>query len=118
MNQKVAVVGAGAMGTACAWVLAHQPHVSVGLWARNVTFAGHIAETRENSRLLPGVRLPAHVDVSADAERILRDAEIVVVCIPTRGIRQAMSILKPSVRPGAMEGKRGNMRGSAWHAVS
>ncbi len=89
----ISVLGAGAMGTACAWVAAQNPDVSVRLWARNATFARHIHETRENSRLLPHVRLPASITVTADSEFALLDASIVLICIPTRGLRDAMQQL-------------------------
>ena len=89
----ISVLGAGAMGTACAWVAAQNPDVSVRLWARNETFARHIHETRENSRLLPHVRLPAVIQVTADAAIALREASVVLVCIPTRGLREAMQQL-------------------------
>lgn len=89
----VSVLGAGAMGTACAWVAAQNPDVSVRLWARNETFARHIQETRENSRLLPHVKLPATIEVTADAAFALRQASIVLVCIPTRGLREAVQKL-------------------------
>lgn len=78
------------MGTACAWILAQQPKTEVRLWARNETFARHIHETRENSRLLPHVRLPAEIRVTADASSALSNADVVVICIPTRGLRDAV----------------------------
>lgn len=78
------------MGTACAKVLAQQTTASVTLWVRNATFASHIAETRVNSRLLPGVELEPSIHVTSDAGVIER-AHIVVVCIPTRSLRDAMS---------------------------
>ena len=78
------------MGTACAWILAQQPKARVRLWARNETFARHIHETRENSRLLPRVRLPGNIEVTASAATALTDAEVIVVCVPTRGLREAV----------------------------
>ena len=72
------VLGAGAMGTACAWILARQASTEVRLWARNETFARHIHETRENSRLLPHVKLPAGIQVTADAAKALHDTDVVV----------------------------------------
>ncbi|MCA9063481.1 MAG: NAD(P)-dependent glycerol-3-phosphate dehydrogenase [Planctomycetaceae bacterium] len=101
-TQKVAVIGGGAMGTACALVLSHQANVSVGLWVRNPTFARHIAETRENSRLLPSVRLPDCVTVSSDAAQILSGAAFVVVCVPTRGLRDALGTLHPLIPNDAL----------------
>jgi glycerol-3-phosphate dehydrogenase (NAD(P)+) len=80
MNMKtISVLGAGAMGTACAWILAQNQDVSVRLWARNETFARHIHETRENSRLLPHVRLSASVAVTADPAMALQNADVVLV---------------------------------------
>ena len=89
----VCVLGAGAMGTACAWVAAQNSDISVRLWARNETFARHIQETRENSRLLPRIKLPATIEVTADAGYALRQASVVLVCVPTRGLREAMQQL-------------------------
>lgn len=96
----ICVLGAGAMGTACAWILAQNKDISVRLWARNETFARHIHETRQNSRLLPNVRLPADIEVTADAESGLRNADVILVCVPTRGLRDAMQQLA-SLIPGA-----------------
>ncbi len=82
------------MGTACASVLAEDPNHRVSLWVRNSTFAQHIAETRVNSRLLPGIQLHDGVTVTSDAEQALGKSEIVLICIPTRGIREAISALQ------------------------
>lgn len=105
----ITVLGAGAMGTACAWVAAQNPDVRVRLWARNATFARHIHETRENSRLLPHVKLPAGIEVTADAALALRAATVVVICIPTRGLREAMQNLatlipRPAILASAVKG--------------
>lgn len=91
------VLGAGAMGTACAWILGQQSGTQVRLWARNETFARHIHETRENSRLLPHVRLPSSVLVTADPSEALRGADVVLICIPTRGLREAVSKMSPLI---------------------
>jgi glycerol-3-phosphate dehydrogenase (NAD(P)+) len=96
------VLGAGAMGTACAWVLAQQPNSTVRLWARNETFARHIQETRENSRLLPRVRLPGNISVTADSRAALQNAEIIIVCVPTRGLREALGSMASTVPSTAL----------------
>ncbi|MCA9033598.1 MAG: NAD(P)-dependent glycerol-3-phosphate dehydrogenase [Planctomycetaceae bacterium] len=93
MSEKIAILGAGSMGTACACILARGGSHNVQLWARNATFARHIQETRENSRLLPGVRLPSSVNVTSNAEEALQAADYIVVCIPTKGLRSALQSL-------------------------
>jgi glycerol-3-phosphate dehydrogenase (NAD(P)+) len=90
------------MGTACASVLAEDDGHDVRLWVRNPTFASHIAETRENSRLLPGVRIHDRVNVTFDAEQALKNAEIVLVCVPTRGIRSAIVALRSLIPTAAV----------------
>lgn len=91
MSEKnVCVLGGGAMGTACAKVLAQQTLARVTLWVRNATFASHIAETRVNSRLLPGVELEPSIHVTSDVG-VIEQAHIVVVCIPTKSLREAMT---------------------------
>ncbi len=97
-----AVLGAGAMGTACAWILAQQPGCKVHLWARNETFARHIHETRENSRLLPRVRLPENIHVTADRAAALANSDVVIVCVPTRGLRDALSSMADLIPHSAL----------------
>lgn len=90
------------MGTACASVLARNAEHTVRLWVRNPTFATHIAETRENSRLLPGVRLDSAVHVTCDAGPALQAADFVLVCVPTRGIRSALAELQTRIPDRAL----------------
>ncbi|MEQ9410657.1 MAG: NAD(P)H-dependent glycerol-3-phosphate dehydrogenase [Fuerstiella sp.] len=101
-GKTICILGGGAMGTACATVLSKDPAHDIRLWVRNPTFAQHIAETRENSRLLPGIRLNKTVTVTADAAAALTGAEMVVLCIPTRGIRESLGRLRPLVPDSAL----------------
>ena len=97
MNKTFCILGGGAMGTACAAVLATKPEHNVRLWVRNPVFARHIAETRVNSRLLPGVSLPSAVQVTSSGDIALCTADVVVICVPTRGIRDAISALRTHI---------------------
>lgn len=102
MLKTICVLGGGAMGTACASILAQDPQHDVRLWVRNPTFASHISETRVNSRLLPGVQIHERVNVTSDPELALREAEIVLVCVPTRGIRGAIGGLQNIIPTNAV----------------
>ena len=62
--KRVAVLGAGAWGTAIASVLAAR--LDVTLWARDPAQAEAIARTRRNERYLPGIEIPAAVKVTSD----------------------------------------------------
>lgn len=85
------VLGAGAMGTACAWVLAQNEQRDVGLWGRSSEHTARIRETRRNERLLQNVQLPGNVLVTSDAAEALSKTDVVLVCIPMKGLREVLS---------------------------
>ncbi|MFN9718128.1 MAG: NAD(P)H-dependent glycerol-3-phosphate dehydrogenase [Planctomycetota bacterium] len=93
--KQIAILGAGAMGTACAWICAQRGDVHVRLWARNPEYAEQIQRTRENARLLPAVKLPVCVTVTSAPAIALAESEVVIVCVPTRGLREALITLAP-----------------------
>jgi glycerol-3-phosphate dehydrogenase (NAD(P)+) len=96
---QVAVVGAGAFGTALAKVLADQGN-QVLLWARRQDLADAIEASRENVRYLPGQKLPATLAATADLGASLAGAEVVVFVVPSHATREvlveARSVLPPT----------------------
>ena len=99
MPQKTTILGSGAMATACGVLLAEHPGQSVSIWARNAEHARAIRSERENRRLLPGIKLPDAIDVTADIEAAVADADSLVVAIPTEFLRVSLSSLAPSINP-------------------
>jgi glycerol-3-phosphate dehydrogenase (NAD(P)+) len=83
---RVAVLGAGAWGTAIAGVLAAR--LEVALWARDPAQAEAIARTRRNERYLPGIDLPAALGVTAELARAISGAKLVLAATPVAGLRQ------------------------------
>lgn len=81
---RVAILGAGAFGTALAVTLARTGR-PVGLWARDAAQAETTRRDRENARRLPGVRLPETVSVTADIGDF-RDVPIILVAVPMQQI--------------------------------
>lgn len=100
MGRRVAVLGGGAMGTACAMLLCGQPETDVSIWLRNPQEAESLLRTRTNARYLPGVRLPDALTVTADAAAALRDADWVVAAVPTAYLRATLGPLAPLLPPG------------------
>lgn len=80
----VAVMGAGAWGTAFAHRCLAGGH-PVTLWARDGAAAARIAASRRNPRL-PAVRLADELVVTGDPAQALRGAELVVLAIPSVGL--------------------------------
>lgn len=83
---SIAVMGAGAWGTALAKVLADVGS-EVTLWARRADVAAEINATRCNSDYLPGVRLSPAIRATADAAEALSGASTVLVGVPAQTMR-------------------------------
>lgn len=97
---RAAVIGAGSWGTALAAQLGRVGH-DVRLWARDEAHVADIAEHRENRRYLAGVRLPDAVEPTADPERALSRAELVVAVVPSQVMRGVMASIAPFIPEGA-----------------
>lgn len=84
---QVAVLGAGAWGTALGKVLAEKGNPTV-LWSHRPELATVLNEEHANPRYLPNVRLPETLSATADLERALWKAELVVVVVPSHALRE------------------------------
>jgi glycerol-3-phosphate dehydrogenase (NAD(P)+) len=83
---KIAVLGAGAWGTALAirWAAQHE----VSLIARRDAHRADMQRAGENSRYLPGVRFPSkNFEI---APQVLRGSELIVLGVPTSGLVVAL----------------------------
>jgi glycerol-3-phosphate dehydrogenase (NAD(P)+) len=89
---RVAVLGAGAWGTAIASVLASR--LAVALWARDAAQAESIARTRHNERYLPAVTVPDSVLVTSDLSQALSAADLVLAAMPVAGLREVLPRVK------------------------
>jgi glycerol-3-phosphate dehydrogenase (NAD(P)+) len=90
----VAVLGAGAWGTALAQVLCeHEPRVA--LWTHKEAHAEALARDRENRALLPGFPLPEAVHPTADLGQALRGAELALLVVPTPAFRATLERIRP-----------------------
>jgi glycerol-3-phosphate dehydrogenase (NAD(P)+) len=81
----IAVLGAGAWGTALAAHLARRDDVRVTLWARNAQRAQEIGRTRRNDRYLAGFTLPKTLTVSADFA-VAAHADLLVAATPVAAL--------------------------------
>src|SRR6201996_3817501 len=90
--KSVAVIGAGAWGTALAGVAARAGR-DVMLWARNIDAAKNIAATRINPKL-PGVKLDAAISVTSDIAEATK-ADIILIATPAQSLREAVTLLAP-----------------------
>jgi glycerol-3-phosphate dehydrogenase (NAD(P)+) len=88
---RIAVLGAGAWGTALARHAAARHPVT--LWTREPAQAKAIGTRRENARYLPGVRLDGPIDATADLGRAVEGAGLLVIATSVSGLRPVATAL-------------------------
>jgi glycerol-3-phosphate dehydrogenase (NAD(P)+) len=91
-RRRIAVLGAGAWGTALA-VQAARAGNAVGLWARDPARAAAMAESRVNGPYLPNATLSPAIEVTADPAAALADALFVLLCVPAQFLRPVLATL-------------------------
>ena len=92
---EIAVVGAGAWGTAISMVLARKGPHQVRLWAFEKEVCQSIQACRENQLFLPGCKIPPAVSASNSMEEVLRGAQIVVSVMPSHHCRRLFRQMLP-----------------------
>ncbi len=85
---KIAVLGAGAWGTALAISLAARHEVR--LWTRNPAQCAEMAKERVNRRYLPGFSFPDALLIELKLEQALDQADLALAVVPTAGFRQVV----------------------------
>ena len=87
MSKKtVAVIGDGAWGTALALVAAENGHC-VKVWGAFPEYVAEVAKSRENSKFLPGIKLPDALVYAAEFSEAVGDADLVLNATPTQFVR-------------------------------
>lgn len=99
MSCQVAVLGAGAFGTALAQAAAHAGH-RVRIWSIEERVLAEIERSRRNSAYLPGVRLHRHVRPASSLEEAVEAASLVLVAVPSQVVRTVVRQAAPLLRPG------------------
>ena len=83
---KICVVGDGAWGTALA-VNAIENNHKVVLWGAFPEYLEQMKISRENTKFLPGVKLPDALEFEADISLALADCSIIICATPTQYLR-------------------------------
>ncbi|MCC2099047.1 MAG: NAD(P)-dependent glycerol-3-phosphate dehydrogenase [Hyphomicrobiales bacterium] len=99
--ERVAVLGAGAWGTALAQVAA-VAGLDVTLWGRDPDLIDGIRTYRENRKYLPDVQLNERIRPIAELRTSLSNADLILMVIPAQSLRnvcQAMAAIVPSEIP-------------------
>jgi glycerol-3-phosphate dehydrogenase (NAD(P)+) len=95
---KLAIIGAGAWGTALACHAARLKH-DVTMWALEREVAAEITERHTNAIYLGGVPLPESIRATHDVGEAVRGADIVLLVPPSQHLRKVAAGAAPHVGP-------------------
>jgi glycerol-3-phosphate dehydrogenase (NAD(P)+) len=92
---RIAILGAGAWGTALALSLARRGGHEIVLWAHSVPLAEQLSDMGENLPYLPGFTLPADIQVTSDLPGAIFEADILLCATPSQHLRGVISHIAP-----------------------
>lgn len=93
---KIAILGAGAWGTALAIALSSRYDIS--LWEHDAAHFAHLRAHR-NSRFLPEFSLPDRIELHSSVSDALAQAGLALIAVPAQGLRQTLRKMKSSRVP-------------------
>src|SRR5437763_1785838 len=91
MAGRFVVIGSGAWGTTIAMLLAEKADHHVTLWSYRPEQTDDLRRTRENNRVLPGVRIPESVAFESDFLKATDQADMWIAAVPTVYLRATLS---------------------------
>jgi len=98
---KIAVIGAGSWGTALALVLADN-HNEVVVYDIDESVINDINENHKNSKFFDDVILPDNLTATMDLEVALRGARFALLSVPTKVMRDVLTIMKEFLQPNTV----------------
>ena len=96
----MAVLGAGAWGTALANVLAERGE-SPRLWSWQSEHAAAVERDRVNREFFPGVRIADPVHATSDLAEALNEVDLVVLVVPSQAFRETLNRAREVLPPDA-----------------
>ncbi|HUB25784.1 MAG TPA: NAD(P)H-dependent glycerol-3-phosphate dehydrogenase [Tepidisphaeraceae bacterium] len=93
MPERITILGDGAMATVCSILLSEGGH-AVTIWGAFEESIDRLRQNRENQRLLPGVRIPPRVRLTANESSCFDGCTLVVSAVPTQFMRQSWQRLE------------------------
>lgn len=89
---NIGVLGGGSWGSSLAILLAQKGY-SIDMWIRNEEQLKDMKAFNENKKYLPDIKFPELLNVDGDIERVLYNKDIILMAIPTHGVREISKII-------------------------
>jgi glycerol-3-phosphate dehydrogenase (NAD(P)+) len=96
---RIAILGAGAWGTALAVSLARRGGHDLSLWSHSPAHAEELTDSGVNLRYLPGFVLPVDVRITAKLNHAVLGADIILSVVPSQHLREVMDELAHALNP-------------------
>ncbi len=94
LYKNITVLGAGSYGTALAICLARNGHQTI-LWARDKEHIAEMEAKRENSKYLPGCKLPENLQLEDCLEKAVHASHNILVVVPSHAFGDTLEQIKP-----------------------
>jgi glycerol-3-phosphate dehydrogenase (NAD(P)+) len=94
---RIAILGAGAWGTALAVSLARRGGHDLSLWAHSPAHAEELIDSGVNLRYLPGCVIPLDVRITAKLSHAVLAADIILSVVPSQHLREVMQEIAPTI---------------------
>jgi glycerol-3-phosphate dehydrogenase (NAD(P)+) len=99
---EIAIIGAGAWGTALSIVLGRKQTHQVRLWVHEKEVRESIERQRVNEKFLPDQPIPACVTACNDLAETIEGASVVVSVMPSQHCRHLFEQMRPHLRAETM----------------
>ncbi len=96
---RIAILGAGAWGTALALSLARRGGHHLTLWAHSAAHVEELTDSGENLRYLPGFVVPLDIRIVGQLPRAIEGAQVILCVTPAQAMRSVMEQIGPTLRP-------------------
>lgn len=96
---QIAIIGAGAWGTALSIILGRNNAHGVRLWAHEKEVVESIALRRVNEKFLPGQAIPSGVTACGDLAQAIDGAAIVISVMPSQHCRRVFEQMRTHIGP-------------------
>lgn len=94
---RVGVIGGGSWGTTVAHLCSR--NTPTQLYARRTDIVDAINTDSENPVYLPGLKLSRDLCASSDIAKVVGEADVLVMGVPSSGFRSTLVELRPHIRP-------------------
>jgi glycerol-3-phosphate dehydrogenase (NAD(P)+) len=87
---NIAVLGAGAWGTALALTYAGSGNHQVAMWSFDALHVAQMRAEKENAKYLPGIPLPETIRLEEQLQSACSSADLLIIATPVAGLRETL----------------------------